>query len=223
MISKTGHNLSVLIVTEPDMNWQTFATWYSFYTNLPNASIRLFCHRTSEVPFVYFQWAKRLKIPIIKSKPFSNKKENYPNWLNALKLSQEKGLINQPVLTVKPYVMAIDSLDDEMLIRFEEKTTWVDEDAIYINKKNVEKMIDDYYLDGFSHEINSEKLCVEAKSSNILHPLVCYKKGCGRWIDTAKGCPFSNAGGLINSELTANETRVIKLWKKMVPLYHAVV
>lgn len=223
MITATGKNLNVLIICETGMNWQSFATWYSIFKNWPDASVKLYCHRTLEAPFEYFQWAKRLRIESIKSKPFTEENDNYLNWLGALKKSQEKNLINQPVLLIRPYVMAIDKLNKNFLEKLENNFLWLNEDAFFIKNQNIDKLIDDYCLEGNKKEISTDNLCIDVKSSEVLFPLVCYKKGCGRWIDTARGCPFSNAGGLITSESTANETRVIELWKKMVPLYHAVV
>ena len=70
--------------------------------------------------------------------------------------------------------------------------------------------------------MSDDKICVDAKLCQDVHPLVTYHKGCGKWIDRSKGCPFSSAGGLVTPDLTVNETRIIELWKKMVPLYQVV-
>jgi|688.fasta_scaffold08426_11 hypothetical protein len=223
MISETGRNLSVLIISETGLDWQTFATWYSFYKNLPEATVALFCNRNSDFTFVYFQWAKRLKIPTIKTKPTADNKDEYINWLFAIKKAQDVGLVKQPILAVKPCVMAVDALNNNWIKKLEKNIFWLDDCALYLKDQQIEDLINNYYLEDKLTERCSEKLCVDAKFSNDVQPFVNYKKGCGRWIDTAIGCPFSSAGGLINSELTANETRVIELWKKMVPLYQAVV
>ncbi len=219
MISCTGKNLSVLIVTETDLDWQTFATWYSFYTNLPEAKISIFCHRTESVPFMYYQWTKRLKIPTIKIKPFFEEGPDVLNLLNAVLVSNAE----QPVLVVKPYVMAIDVLDDNLLSLFNKINFYINENIVFLKNKNIKNIIDEYFLEEKTPSMSSETICFEAKELEIPCSLVSYKKGCGRWIDTSKGCPFSSAGGLVTLEMTANETRVIELWKKMVPLYHAVI
>jgi hypothetical protein len=223
MISETGRNLSVLIISKTGMDWQTFATWYSFYRNLPEAKVCLYFHRNDEFTTVYFQWAKRLKLPSIKSNFFAEESLDYINWLGAFKKAQDLGYVKQPCLIVKPYVMAVDVFDREFTKNINSKKFWLDECALFIKEQSVEELINNYYLENNQPEKSKEKICVDAKYSNEIHPLVNYKKGCGRWIDTAKGCPFSSAGGLMTSELTANETRVIELWKKMVPLYQAVV
>jgi hypothetical protein len=66
-------------------------------------------------------------------------------------------------------------------------------------------------------------LCHEAKLENTPQTIVSYKEGCGKWLNTAKGCPFSNAAGLVSEDMTPNERSVIELWDKMVPVYSAVV
>ena len=71
MISETGKNLSVLILTEVGKDWETFATWYSIYKNLPNSNVSIICQRNEKAPFVLFQWAKRLKIPLLLTNPYS--------------------------------------------------------------------------------------------------------------------------------------------------------
>jgi hypothetical protein len=223
MILETGKNLSVLIVTEADMNWQTFATWYSFFKNLPDAKIGIFCHRSDSAPFMYFQWAKRLGIKRINAWPFSEEGPELLNWLECVRSSEAQELVTQPVLVVKPYVMALNLLDKTTLSRFNSEGIWVNQNACFINKKNVKDLINQYYLENKEFNISQEKICFEAKEEDVPRSLVCYNKGCGRWIDKAKGCPFSNAGGLITAEMTANETKIIDLWNKMVPLYHAVV
>jgi hypothetical protein len=218
MISCTGKNLSVLIVTQTDLDWQTFATWYSFYTNLPDAKISIFCHRTDSVPFLYYQWTKRLGIPNIKMKPFSEDGPDFFNWLNAIRFSKPE----QPLLVVRPFVMAIDILNNKLLDFLNKINFCNNEEVLFLNNKNIDNIFNEFFIENKLPPICNEKICVEAKETGELSSLVSYKKGCGRWIDTAKGCPFSSAGGLVTSEMTANETRIIELWKKMVPLYHAV-
>jgi hypothetical protein len=223
MISKKGYNLSILIISETGMDWQTFATWYSFYKNLPESKVVLYCHRNDDFTFLYFQWCKRLKIPTIKAKIFNKNEKYYINWLFALITAEKKGLITYPVLIVKPFVMAIDNFNDYFIKKFETETFWLDESAIFLNNQTAEDIINKYYFEGFIPKESNEKICLDAKYSNEIYPLINYQKGCGKWINKSKGCPFSSAGGLMTSELTANEARVINLWKKMVALYQAVI
>lgn len=82
-------------------------------------------------------------------------------------------------------------------------------------------MIDRHCLE--DSVLPNSMLFPEAKDSVELIELISFEKGCGRWINTAKGCPFSSAGGLVSTEMTVNEARIIELWKRMVPLYNTVV
>ena len=141
MILETGKNLSVLIVTEADMNWQTFATWYSFFKNLPDAKIGIFCHRSESAPFMYFQWAKRLGIKRINAWPFSEEGPELLNWLECVRSSEAQELVTQPVLVIKPYVMALSLLDKKTLNRFNSEGIWVNQNACFINKKNVKELL----------------------------------------------------------------------------------
>ena len=223
MILENGKNLSVLFVTEPDMNWQTFATWYSFFKNLPDAKIGIFCYRSHSAPFMYFQWAKRLGIKKINALPFSKEGPELLNWLDSISVSESQKMIEQPVLVVNTHVMSLGLLDKQTLNQFNSRDTWIGKNACFINKKNIKDIINQYYLKDKEFEVSSEQICFEAKEEDVSRSLVCINKGCGRWINKAKGCPFSNADGLVSDVMTANETKIIDLWNKMVPLYNAVV
>lgn len=221
VITETGKELSVLIVTETDWNWQTFATWYSFYKNLPDAVVRIVAQRNGSTPFVYFQWAKRLNVSCIKKSPFNDSETL--NWLDAGVVCQEKNLLSNNVLIVRPLTMAIDILQPKILESFCQTDQWIDEDMWFLRDPDFKSLLNKAALEENPPKLTSVNLCFEAKNTQDLASFVSYKKGCGRWIDTSKGCPFSSAAGLASTEMTVNEYRIIELWKKMVPLYKAVV
>lgn len=223
MITETGKNLSVLIVTEPERDWQTFATWYSFYKNLPEARTGIFCYRNGQTPFVLYQWAKRLKVPAIIKNPFTTDKSEQANWLHAVAVAIGEKLVGDTLLVVKPLTMALETFDPKVLSRLNESDQVIDEDAWFLRKPDAEGMLNAFYLEEKELERSSERLCPEAKEEENVACLVSYRKGCGKWIDTSKGCPFSSAAGLASTGMTVNEHRIIELWKKMVPLYNAVV
>lgn len=231
MITELGDGLSILILTEPEMDWQTFATWYSIYKNLPHAKIGIMNERNKKMPFAFYQWTKRLNIRMnTVNQDF--RREDLPEKLKDvcedINLLLEAGiahtnyLITDTVLFVRPFFMAVDVLNQKILKRLNESTVIKDEYVWFMKGQNYGNMVDDYFLKDWRQEITSEPLCVDAKQAKESACLVSYKKGCGRWIDTAKGCPFSSAGGLISEEMTANEFRIIDLWQKMVPLYNVV-
>jgi hypothetical protein len=222
MITETGQNLSILIITEPELNWQTFATWYSFYKNLPEAKVAVVCHRTGETPFVYYQWAKRLNVPIIHKKPLSSDDEAVSR-LSAADSAIKHKHVTDPVLIVKPLTMATDILDQKSLDRLNQPGIICDQDTMFLSRVDLASMIDSFYLEDKKVPITDEPLCIEAKDTDQICCLVRYAKGCGKWINSAKGCPFSSAGGLLSADMTANENRVIELWRRMTTLYNAVV
>ncbi len=222
MISDIGHNLSVLIVSKTNQDWQTFATWYSIYKNLPSATVSIVNYRNGETPFVYYQWAKRLKIRMNHALPFDNEDENL-NKLYALKICQEKKLLQTNVLIVEPLFMAIESLDSKVLDLLNKSDRIINDNLWFFKNVNATELINNYCLNDEQISKTFENICFEAKDTNEIASLITYKKGCGRWIDTAKGCPFSSAGGLISADMTVNENRVIEMWQKLVPLYNAVV
>jgi hypothetical protein len=225
MINHTGKNLSILITTKANQDWQTFATWYSFYKNLPEASVVIACVRSEETPYQYFQWAKRLRIKILYQKQLG---ENAT--LTRLNLvSMARSLLQDNILVVPVYTMAIDTLDPQLveIINSRETIFCPDNDVWLfkgIDQVGINEMINRYVLDDIKiEEIKPPISLIKEVKETEFYPLVSYRKGCGKWIDTLRGCPLSNAEGLISGHMTVNENRVIELWKKMVNLYSVVV
>lgn len=223
MITETGKNLSVLIMTEPERDWQTFATWYSVFKNLPDARTAIFCQRNKQTPFVLYQWTKRLKIPTMIKNPFASEPMEQINWLHAIRAALEENLIGDTLLVLRPLAMVLEPFDSKLLSRLNQSDLWIDEDVWFMRRPDLNGMMDAYYLEDKIVQKSTDRLCLEAKEEPSAAALVSYKKGCGRWIDTSKGCPFSSAAGLVSTEMTVNETRIVELWKKMVPLFNAVV
>jgi hypothetical protein len=218
MITDTGGNLSVVIMTKPKLGWQTFSTWYSFYKNLPDAQITVNCLRDGETPFNYYQWCKRLKILTFRHKALTEDCEQ-ANWLDSIR--QSKLALGENVLIVRPLTLATDLIDADSLKRMNQDM-WMDDDAWLLRKSDVDKMLNDIFMLGVKLPKDAEKLCFEAKEQEEPKWLISHNKGCGKWIHSARGCPFSNAAGLVTADMTANEHRIIELWKKMVPLYTVV-
>lgn len=220
MISELGQNLSIVIMTKTDLDWQTFATWYSFSKNLPEASICVIIERNENVPFVYYQWIKRLKIPSLRINPFTKDCE-YVNWLQAINLCNQKDMLKESLLIIKPLTMALNSFDAKTLKELNETDLRLEEEIWILKNKNMSNLINSYYLENNQIKKSENKICINAKENNISN-IISYSKGCGKWIHTAKGCPFSNAAGLVSEDMTINEMKIIDLWKKMVPLYNAI-
>lgn len=202
--------MNVLIAGEVTQNWPVFATWFSVWKNIPEANVSLMIERSGETPFQLFQWAKRLKVPV-----FFTKREFAEPLANNLKLaSQAKHLFKEDgllILTALTMVLSQPNLTG--------KIAYGNEDAIFIpHISDIDSLMTERVLNNLQLQ---NGLCVEAKDVDDVSSIVSYKKGCGRWINTLKGCPFSNAAGLALAEMTPNENRIISMWKQMVPLYDA--
>lgn len=222
MITETGKNLSVLITTETGKDWETFGTWYSIYKNLPDAKIAISIARNEETPFQYFQWTKRIDIPVLRHNVFDTENP-ITSRLDAIGKAISLKMINSPVLVVDALVMAIDVLDENLLEKLNSDSNIFDNDVWFLKQSNISNMLNTFLLEQNPIKIQEKSLCEEAKESQNIRSLVSYKKGCGKWIDKLKGCPFSNANGLMIADMNACENRIIDLWKRMCTLYSVVV
>lgn len=222
MITETGENLSVLITTETGRDWQTFATWYSIYKNLPNAKVSIVCVRNEETPFQYFQWTKKINIPVIRHSLF-DKKDPIASRLDSIDKAISQKLVNGSILVIRDLIMAIDVFEPELVKKMNSSSQIFDDNVWFMKEPNIPNIMNSHLLDENTIKIQENCLFSEAKETNEVRSLVSYQKGCGKWIDTLKGCPFSNASGLMNIDMTLCENRIIELWKKMCSLYSVVI
>ena len=213
MIGSLGENLTVLITTEPEKDWETFATWYSVEKNLPYARVVIVCHRNDKTPFQFLQWTKRLRIPTF----FHNKFSTDSTFLNKVNSVTKLKLIGK-ILVIEPLTMILAPLSPETISKMNENSS--SESLLVLDGEKAKEIIDNFILNDLI--LSSNSLVFEAKETPHLAEIVSYKKGCGKWINTSVGCPFSNAAGLISTDMTANERKVIELWKKLVRLYNVV-
>lgn len=219
-IEETGQNLSVIILTEPTRDWETYATWYSIYKNLPFAKQVIVSQRNNETPFAFFQWTKRLKINLVHKNKF-DEFSTVANKFSAIKSCFDLGLINFPVMVVEPFVMVTEPLDENLLNIINDENDVFNKSVWIIKRDNINDYINNLYLK--NDNLNTDReVCFEAKETNEIKSIISYEKGCGRWINTSKGCPIANAAGLVSLEMTVNEHRVIDLWKRMTNLYSTI-
>ena len=220
MIGETGKNLSVLIVTENGKNWETFETWYSIFKNLPDAQVAIACQRTKSIPFQLFQWARRLKLNLFFHNALTET-DSIANRFNAIRQALQRTMIGDNILVIPPLAVVIDVLDAKIALKMQETSVWIDEDVWFLQKPNITKLLDQHFLTDVALDHHDGVLCVEANETETLTWLVSHGKGCGKWINTLRGCPFSSAAGLATTTMTVNENRIIELWKRMCPLYNA--
>lgn len=215
MINKYGKNLNILIVTEVGNDWRAYASWYSVYKNLPEAQVKIAAIRNKEMPFQLFQWAKRLQVPLFYVNPMGL--SPLVEQINCVKIAQLENL-----LAINDRILVLDTLDENTLKIINNTETNVDSqhNVQFLKQLNARELLNKILLE--DQIPYAQPLCSEAKESESVVCLASYRKGCGKWIDTLKGCPFSNAAGLASTEMTVNENRIIELWKKMCSMYSAI-
>ena len=216
MVTELGKNLSVIIVTEPGRDWEAFATWYSIFKNLPESEVSIVSFRNGETPFQLFQWAKRLKISVTHATPsFSDNKT--ARLLEGARVSKTR---NENILVIPHLTMSLSTLNSKILDCFNNEKYVLGNNSVFLKNSNVDQILNDLLLEEKTIEMN--EICFEAKETESLSSIVSYQKGCGKWIHKLKGCPFSNAAGLVSYNMTVNEVRIIDLWKRMCQLYSVV-
>lgn len=215
-MNEFGRDLSVVIITETGKDWETFATWYSIFKNLPEAGISIISLRNKETPFCLYQWTKRLNIPVSYQNCFTDG-DKIANKLNAL----QKITFEEQMLVLEPLVVATTPLETNLINLFKNNDFCIDINVWFMRKPNISNLLDQYFLEENQFKPNAT-LSIEAKESESPGCFVSYKKGCGKWINTLRGCPLSNAAGLVTPAMTVNENRVIDLWKRMCSLYSAI-
>ena len=117
--------------------------------------------------------------------------------------------------------MATEVLCPEITESFNTEREIFDNHIWFLKNPNISDLMNGYALGDNKWAVRSSQICFESKEIEDVKCLISYKKGCGKWIDTLRGCPFSNAAGLALTTMTVNENRVIELWKKMCTLYSA--
>ena len=227
IISETGKNLDIVIVTKTAEDWRTFACWYSVSKKLPDARILLICNRTNRVELQYYQWAKRLQVPHLYNNPFCN--EPIGDRLANFRTAWNHGLKGDSLLLLDYSTMVVDVLDNFWLSLMNDDCPGLIWDENVALSRKLDDKCYDYFLNNFMFKGNFDGLpidmrvvCPEAKTALKPVSIVGTHKGCGRWIDTLKGCPFSNADAFIDDNMTINEHRIVGLWRKMVALYSVV-
>jgi hypothetical protein len=124
MINETGANLSVVILTEPGKDWETFSTWYSFWKNLPDARTILMIERNGTAPFSFYQWSKRLNvfsrvISLNKAEQISpdiNQEDGkLHNFLSAVASPVLNQNLQEKILVIKPLAYSTELLESSVL------------------------------------------------------------------------------------------------------------
>lgn len=223
MVTDLGESLTVVIVAQTGQDWLAFASWYSFSKNFPATECHIVCQKTGVVEYQLFQWAKRLNVGHCFQREPS--KDGFVNKLFAWHTIKDK---KDTVLVITPYVLAVSPPDSDWLSKVNKPEPYFVQNTELLLTKNMDASTVSETINAYVLEtepvvrFENTKLCSEAKIDPDGSVLTSCRKGCGRWIDTLRGCPFSSAAGMIIEDMTVNEMRIIELWQKMVPLYSAV-
>lgn len=200
MISETGDNLNIVLIVDylPHHHWMAFLSWYSFNKILPDAKFFVICNR-SLMSVGLFEWAKScdLFFTILKK----NSVENHVKYL------LDKQLLNYPILTITPEILALRELD-ENYIKFFDAPRLISKKIQIINQ-----------LDSYGTE---ENLYVDAKENKIC-PFVSYENGWGKFCllewENKNKYPFSPFLKYLRGDVSINEIRINELWNSVTPLF----
>ena len=102
MIDYTGNNLGIIIDCNFTIldHWMSFASWYSFYKNLPDAQVALVCKRGVSTYNLY-SWCHRFGIKLFQYSQNYNEKQLVANV--------------EKIIKIKPCVMAIRSCEEDLV------------------------------------------------------------------------------------------------------------
>jgi len=229
MISDTGTNLSVLIVSEASVTneWMAYAAWYSFFKNAPDAKVAISCLRTNKRIHQLMNWANRLKISYAYHNKISAENETL-NKVQSTICSLNRGFIGFPLLIIDADVLLVRELDLGVLqktSRSPDSRVWfLDETA---TAKDIAGILDSFVIgeDKVEQLPIEPRLCVGTKEKG--GSLVNIHDGMGRfntqtWIDKNKGCPFGKAFRFHKDDMTLNEKKVLELWGQMAALFRTI-
>lgn len=110
-------------------------------------------------------------------------------------------------LGIKVFYKDVDIKGMQLSADFMMVREFTNEDLIYLNRN------DNFYIENISFDVKMDNFC----------SFVNYSNGCGsfieaNWINKVEP-PFSYADGFMTHNATANEVKVLQLWKQMNSLY----
>lgn len=217
MIDEYGDNLHVLLISEVDDNWLSFSAWYSLRRNLPYAKVSLcYLKNPKNVPTSYFQWAKRIGIRCFGMRP---KESEVSNFIHALAYLMKEFddrnylVMNSASLALQP--LSLPLRENLSGFKYDAKGACFSD----FDVSSLSLLYDNYML--YNKQPEPLEILHEARDSESFESLISISKGCGKWIDKMKGCPFSSVSGLLGESMTVNEQKIFDLWRDLVPLYHA--
>lgn len=232
MISDTGENLNVLIVSEASVpnEWMSYAAWYSFFKNAPDANVAISCQRTHKRIHQLMNWANRLKVNYEYHDKFS-KDNKVINRFHSVACALNRGLVKFPLLVIDAEVLLIRELEVGVLDQTK-KFARDNKDKVWFfgdfHPKDLESVFDEYATGKIDliDSTDSDDRLLHGTKENVGF-LITIEDGMGRfdtrtWIDKSKGCPFGKAFRFHKDEMLTNEKRVLELWGRMASLFKTI-
>lgn len=248
-VNSTGRNLSILIVSdysEPD-SWMSFGSWYSISQFLPDAKILIMCSRILKDNLVNYNWTYRCNVKFFQHSNFPHLQAPnvFANKFWAIYLALRMGYISQPFLVIDNDILATREITKNILLNINnpEITFAVSGTAWYFNNQSIEVFhnllnIDEpieqkdsqlalrFLIQSLGEPKYIDDLCGDCINSN---PTVLsqYRTRCGlfnkdEWIRGRKSHPFQLVHKLKAKNMTANEKRILGLWRQMRCVYDVV-
>ena len=210
-------NPIAVIRSGPARDWQAFCTWYSLQKAMPDIQSHIVIEQNPRKSlFGNYLWAKKLHIP----QTIDPLEKNSPKlFLTMLSILFQKKVIHdqQPFFIVKDNVVCLKETNASNLK--------ISQDLCFAcgtsSLEEIEQITNDYFIDSNTFDFGNIKEYGPVKDRRVFN-FVNIDDGCGSWINTIKGCPFSAADRFASEDMTNNEKKVIDEWKKMTALYQAI-
>lgn len=240
MVLSTGNGLGVLITCDYTRyhNWMSFATWYSVYQNMPDATIALLSSRRLSEGVVNFNWAYNCDIKFFQHENLGDKIGcDFLNKLYGIYVALKEGIIQQPFIVLDPTMVSVSELSVEHLDLFNSDLKFGYQDGIlYFNGlelKDFENCIREYRKEYDLMNLLTkilgkpeilEGICCDCKlpeMSLFSH----YENGCGRfqlleWMRKTDLAPFAYVRQLSKKvSMTPNEIKILRTWAKAEVLF----
>lgn len=223
-ITQFGNNLKVLITANYNLqdDWRAFATWYSIYKTIPDATISVICARELKA-YAAFAWTYRTETPF-----FQYKKE-FPEplgKLHAIFVAVKEKLTSGPLLVVDASVVCVRPLMESNLNDLNNFSGFLGQnEPIWFLPDPDIKQIANYLETG--QEPKSEQLenlcsnCTDVSITPFVHYTQCGKYSPTQW-ENQKLPPFGMGTRLHTPVLTPNEQRILELWDQISSTYWAI-
>lgn len=237
-ITNIGNNLNVLISCEYNIHddWQTFASWYSIYKNLPDAEVSILCARDFPGNYTPFRWPTRAAVKFFQHENLEQNIANVKklNQLFGIYLALREGLVKLPLLALNCRSMCVRSLPRDTVktlntVQFGgSRDIWFFRDTQIENLETAIKNIAsfDSISSSLKHYLGEEEFVPELANSADEPSLTCFTDfskfenfDLEVWRTEKKVAPFVYSQGLASPTASGNARRLLMMWDRMKAAY----